>query len=105
MHPPFYIPDTRVSQDITHHYDSKPVIRRGAAKTILRFIPAPGWPPICPHLVDLVEDDRPNLPSGKSVHARPFLQVVPAPRNHVRDAVGRFLIRMGQRLILENRPG
>ncbi len=105
MHPPFYTPDTFVSRDIVAGFEPKPTIRRGHRPRVLQFLPAPGWPPIHPYLVDLVEQAPPPLPSGQQAVKRPVLHVVPEPRNTLRDAIGRFLIRLGQRMILENRPG
>lgn len=105
MHPPFYIPDTRVSYDVSHHHDSKPVIRRGMQPQVLRFLPLPGWPPIHPLLKDRIDPDVIAVPSGKAVPDRTVLRVVPEPRNGLRDTFGRFLIRVGQRILLENRPG
>lgn len=105
MHPPFYIPDTRVSHDVLHHHDCKPVIRRGFQPQFLRILPTPGWPPVHPLLKDHIDPDVISTPSGKAVPTHTVLQVVPEPRNTMRDAFGRFLIRIGQRIILENRPG
>lgn len=102
MHPPFYTPDTYVSSDIIadHHRPVKP--RRGAAPQRLRFLPVPGWPPIHPTMADPVQPAPPALPSGRPAQPLPHLSVVPTPRNTLRDMVGRFLIRTGQRMILQN---
>ena len=105
MHPPFYIPDTRVADDVAHHHDFKRTIKRRGAGTVLRILPMPGWPPVSPYLADFIDEPMPPLPSGRRVHTHPVLHVVPEPRNGLRDALGRFLIRAGQRMILENRPG
>lgn len=105
MHPPFYIPDTSVSADIAHHYESKPKIRRGSKATALRFLPFGIWPPLHPALMDHVDDTTPALPTGRPAPGRPALHVVPVPRRGLREMLGRFLIRTGQRMILQNRPG
>jgi hypothetical protein len=36
-------------------------------------------------------------------HAQPVLRIVPPPQRTLRDMIGRFLIRAGQRMILEGR--
>jgi hypothetical protein len=61
-----------------------------------------GWPP-----VPLVAPapTLPLSPTGQVIVTGLRLQVVPEPRNALRDYVGRWLIRMGQRMILTNRPG
>lgn len=105
MHPPFFIPDTRVSLDIAHHIESKPRIRRGATGTSLQFLPFGTWPPLHPLLLDQVDDTVPALPTGRPAPDRPVLHVVPLPRPGLREALGRFLIRTGQRMIVQNRPG
>jgi len=105
MHPPFYIPDTHVSRDIVPHHDAKPTIRRGHQPMVLRILPFATWPPLHPALLDHVGDPVPSLPTGRPAPDRPVLYVVPVPRRTLREAIGRFLIRAGQRMILENRPG
>lgn len=104
MHPPFYTPDTFVSHDIVPGHAGR-TKRRGGAPSRLRFLPVPGWPPIHPALTDQVPQATVALPSGRPATPQPQLHVVPTPRNTLRDAFGRFLIRLGQRMILENRPG
>lgn len=105
MHPPFYLPDTRVAHDIAHHHDCKPLTRRGTLPQILRILPMPGWPPVHPSLRDHIDPTVIVVPSGRPAPSRPVLHVVPEPRNALRVIMGRFLIRLGQRMILENRPG
>ena len=105
MHPPFFIPDTRVSSDIFHHVDTKPRIRRGERPVALRILPVGLWPPLHPALCDRIDDSAPALPTGRAAPNRPALHVVPLPRRGLREAFGRFLIRTGQRMILQNRPG
>ena len=105
MHPPFYLPDTRVSVDVTQHYECKPVRRRGHQPAILRLLPFGTWPPVHPGLLDHIDDPVPSLPTGRAAPNRPVLHVVPLPRRGLRVVIGRFLIRTGQRMILENRPG
>ena len=105
MHPPFYIPDTFVSQDITPHGGVRRVTPRGETPRRLTFLPMPGWPPRSVQLTDQVPPRDPVLPSGRPAVPVPVLAVVPAARSTWRDIVGRFLIRTGQRMILQNGPG
>lgn len=105
MHPPFFTVDHKIGPDIHHESDSRPVKRRGSAKR-LRLSPATaGWPPAPLVAPWLFTDDEVTLPTGAPALSRPQLRVVPPPRRTLRDAVGRWLIRMGQRMILQNRLG
>lgn len=85
MHPPFYIPDHPVGHDHT-------LVRRTTPQRLDLRPCRTDWPPM-----PLVQDPAPPV--------RPRLVVVPTPRPTLRDALGRFLIRLGQRMILNNRPG
>ena len=90
MHPPFVFTDHKVGPDV---YNPKPHMRRNLP-TRLNLSPAVGWPPV-PLVAPI---DRPPL-------LGPQLRLVPPPRDTLRDIVGRWLIRTGQRMILRNRPG
>ncbi|MFQ1701485.1 hypothetical protein ACJ5NV_12920 [Loktanella agnita] len=101
MHPPFFHVDHRIGPDIHHDSDSKPVKRRGLPER-LRLTPATiGWPPLA--LQAAITDAA--QPSGAPVQLRPTLQVVPPPSRSLRDTLGRWLIRAGQRMLLQNRLG
>ena len=105
MHPPFFTVDHKIGPDIHHHSDNRPVKRRGAAKR-LRISPATvGWPPAPLVAPWLIEDGQIELPSGAPALGKPQLRIVPPPRRTFRDMLGRWLIRVGQRLILQNRLG
>ena len=96
MHPPFIFTDHKIGPSSTPV--PRPKIRRTRPEPLdLRIAATPGWPPM-----PLVEQ-RPFA----RIAAEParHLYVVPEPRNAIRDALGRFLIRLGQRMILTNRPG
>ena len=102
MHPPFYTVDHKIGQDIRHFGDGKKLIRRSAPARLDLTPVATGWPPVplLPH------DPTPvHLPSGVTLAPRLHLQVVPPPEPTWRIVVGRLLIRIGQRMILQNRPG
>ena len=103
MHPPFFTVDHKIGPDIHHHGDEKPIIRRSLPER-LRLTPATtGWPPV-PIIAGPAEDlSVLVLPSGAVAVPKLRLQVVPPARRTWRDAVGRLLIRTGQRMILENR--
>ncbi len=97
MHPPFTFTDHKVGPDIYH---DKPHVRRTRPMR-LDLSPTPGWPP-----VPLVAPkEAPSSPTGTPFAPGFRLQVVPPARASLRDVVGRFLIRTGQRMILRNRPG
>lgn len=105
MHPPFYIPDVRIADDITPHHGTRRLIKRGDRPQRLPVLPVPGWPPLPFRTPDWATAKAPTLPTGRPVMATPVLAIVPKPRNTLRDSLGRFLIRTGQRMILENGPG
>ncbi len=86
MHPPFYV----VGRDATppHH---RPHVRRNRAERLDLTPPKTAWVP-----VPLVQ---PTPPVPVNVVR---LQLVPPPRNTWRDTIGRWLIRAGQRMILQN---
>ncbi|WP_342077209.1 hypothetical protein [Yoonia sp. SS1-5] len=101
MHPPFYHVDHKISPDIDHLGDTRPARRRSLPQ-VLRLSPVrTGWPPV---RLPFDDPDGVGLPSGTTPD-RPQLQLVPPPRRGMRDALGRFLIRMGQKLILQNGLG
>lgn len=98
MHPPFYDVDPKIGPDIHHDGYEKPMIRRHLPAVLTLRPVSSGWPP-----VPLV---RPMPDSDTRRHiVRPVLQIVPPPQSRLRDWIGRWLIRTGQRMILENRPG
>ena len=89
MHPPFVFTDHKVGHAPVH---PAPVPRRSQpARLDLRPVTA-NWPP-----VPLMPP--PGPPAG------PHLFVVPQPGTRIRDIMGRWLIRLGQRMIMTNRPG
>lgn len=105
MHPPFFNVDHKIGADIHHHHGQASVKRRGFPER-LRLAPATtGWPPVTLQPVGLEDDRGIQAPTGHAVVHRPKLQVVPPPRRGLRDAIGRLLIRTGQRMILSGRPG
>ena len=85
MHPPFFLSDVRVG-----HHDSLPPRRHAPSRLDIR--PAPPGPLRAPM-------DPPPVAAG------PVIWLVPQPRPTARDRFGRFLIRLGQRMILRHRPG
>lgn len=94
MHPPFIHTDHKIGPNI---HSSKPKVRRTQpARLDLRPM-APGWPPM-----PLVE---PSALAKLAAERPPVFYVVPTPRRVWRDILGRFLIRVGQRMILTNGPG
>jgi len=101
MHPPFTFPNHPVGPTRTSPMPEKRVVRRSKPEA-LRLIPAaPSVPPV--PLV--VPTDNYPAPAENAVQPKDRLQVVPIPRNTLRDRVGRFLIRIRQRMILDNHPG
>lgn len=94
MHPPFIHTDHRIG---THYPNPKPHVRR-TRPTRLDLIPvAQGWPPL--PLLD------PSHLAKEAVSKDPQIFLVPSPRRAWRDILGRFLIRLGQRMIAANGPG
>ena len=105
MHPPFFTVDHRIGPDIHHDGDSKPIKRRSLPER-LRLTPvAAGWPPVRLHPVWPEDNAASQLPRATMMENRPMLHIVPPPRRTWRDIVGRWLIRVGQRMILQNRLG
>ena len=105
MHPPFYTVDHKIGPDIHHQCDHRPVKRRGAATRLLLTPATTGWPPV-PFIPPwMLDDNGVRLPTGAQPMPRPQLRVVPPPRRTIRDILGRWLIRTGQRMILQNRLG
>lgn len=101
MHPPFFVVDHKIGPDIYHHEASR---RRGKPKSLNLSYVATGWPPV-PLVHEATLTGYVPLPSGAKILLRPMLQVVPPPQRNLRHIVGRWLIRLGQRMILENRLG
>lgn len=102
MHPPFYIPDPLVRHDIVANDCKSP--RRGAPQR-LHIAPAPGWPPVVLNIPLLRDMESVQMPSGRLVYEPPVLQIVQPQKSGLQLAIGRFLIRMGQRMIMERRLG
>lgn len=100
MHPPFFHVDHKIGPDIHHAGDDRPVVRRGVPARLILQPATPGWPP-----VPFLPQDDGQLPTGAQAMPRPHLQLVPPPQATWRIILGRWLIRTGQRLILQNRPG
>ncbi|PJI84625.1 hypothetical protein BC777_3686 [Yoonia maricola] len=103
MHPPFYTVDHKIGPDIHHHGDAKPVTRRSLPARLSLRPSAAGWPPVPLQTAAFTDNGPLHLPSGAMLPAQATLRVVPPPQRTWRDIVGRLLIRVGQRLILENR--
>lgn len=101
MHPPFTFPNHPVGPTRLSPTPERHVVRRSKPEALRLTPAAPGMPPI--PLV--VPSDPHPAPADETVQPKDRLQVVPIPRNTLRDRIGRFLIRMGQRMILDNTPG
>lgn len=99
MHPPFIFTNHKVGPDI---FDPKPKVRRNRPERQRVAHAANGWPtaPAVPP-----QAGGPLAPSGHPIAPGFQMQVVPPPQGNWRDTFGRWLIRTGQRMILENRPG
>lgn len=103
MHPPFIFTDHKIGPDHLYPGDTPKPVKRSKPETLILRPMAEGWPPV-PLVVPqhlLVQ----NAPSGHPLERQFQLRVVPDPRKTWRDTVGRWLIRLGQRMILENTPG
>lgn len=101
MHPPFIFTDHRVGPDPYLHHGVKPPRRGQPAR--LDITPATsGWPPL-----PLVAPPAalPLSPTGRPFTAGLRLAVAPPPRSGLRDLIGRWLIRLGQRMIMQQRAG
>ncbi|MEJ6397620.1 hypothetical protein [Yoonia sp. 208BN28-4] len=100
MHPPFIFTDHKVGPHPFPRPDGKPPRRNQPCP--LDLTPVAGWPP-----VPLVAPTStlPLSPSGQPMVAGLRLQVVPPPRRSLRDFIGRWLIRTGQRMIMTQRAG
>ena len=91
MHPPFYIVDHKVIITPERRF-----VRRSLPGR-LEFQPATcGWPPLA---VGQKPVELAPIPP------KPFVRLVPPPSGTPRDLIGRWLIRIGQRMILKNRLG
>ncbi len=101
MHPPFIFTDHKVGPDPYQVRDAKPPRRNRPRRLELRA-DLPGWPAV-PFAAPPVA--WPLLADGQPVRMVTTLQVVPPPRNSLRDNFGRWLIRLGQRMIMERHPG
>ena len=97
MHPPFYIPDPLVGPHAPHH------VRRTRPERLRLTPAAPGWPPL--PLGRVTAAPPPAVPAPVRPVPRPVLQVVPPPQPGLRDLIGRFLIRTGQRMLFRHSPG
>ncbi|PRY76015.1 hypothetical protein CLV80_110101 [Yoonia maritima] len=105
MHPPFYVVDHKVGPENHNDYSERTTKRRTQPQRLQISPVASSWPPV-PFIPEV--DTNPQLirlPSGMLVAEKPRLQIVPAPQRSLRHVIGRWLIRIGQRMILENRPG
>lgn len=99
MHPPFYTVDHKIGPDITHG-NSKPHVKRGLPARLPLHPATTGWPPL-PLLPPHWQDHAPLIsPSGNTVVLHARLRVVPQPSRRLRDVIGRWMIRTGQRMIL-----
>ncbi len=105
MHPPFFTVDHKIGADIHHHDGGKPVKRRSLPARLHLTPATTGWPPVSLAPLALEDGRVIPLPTGHAATVRPKLQIVPAPRRTLREAIGRLLIRTGQRMILSNRAG
>ncbi|KJZ19238.1 hypothetical protein [Loktanella sp. S4079] len=105
MHPPFYPVDHKVDPNILQPYDERPVKRRTTAEPLRFAVASHDWPPVPFAAPEHDFHAGITLPSGTVVEVRPQLWIVPPPQRKIRHIIGRWLIRMGQRLILENRLG
>lgn len=101
MHPPFFPTDHRSVVHTPHPVSHHNGLRRHSPVvlpvTLSHLVENPHIP------VYLVEDVYPS----EVQDTRPVrLHAVPPPtHNSLRDVFGRWLIRMGQRIILQNHPG
>lgn len=100
MHPPFFITDHRSVVHTPHPVSHTRGLRRGAASVLPVTACYVSHNPFIPtYLLDDVHPDEPE-------HGHPRLRVVAAPtHSSLRDVIGRWLIRLGQRMILENHAG
>ncbi|MCK0097058.1 hypothetical protein MWU60_15885 [Yoonia sp. F2084L] len=103
MHPPFFTVDHKIGPDIHHQSDSKPVIRRSLPDRLSLRPSALGWPPVPLSNAAFTDNGALHLPSGATLQPKAILRVVPPPERTWRNFVGRLLIRVGQRMIMENR--
>jgi hypothetical protein len=102
MHPPFIFTDHKVDPNTHHRQNGRKFVRRHKQET-LRITPATtGWPPV-PLIAP--SGPLPLSPSGRSLAPGVTIQIVPPPRSTLRDFIGRRLIHIGQRMILQNRLG
>jgi len=101
MHPPFFPTDHRSSVNTPHPVSHRRGLRRTTPMVLPMTLSHLAENPTIP--VYLAEDVRPD----EIADPRPvILRAVPAPtHNSLRDVIGRWLIRLGQRMILENHPG
>jgi hypothetical protein len=97
MHPPFFAVDHKIGPDIHHIGAYRPAVKRGRPMRLDLTPVAVGWPPA--PLVATFEG------TSRAPDLRTHLRIVPPPQHTWRDWLGRLLIRIGQRLILQNRLG
>lgn len=103
MHPPFYVVDHKVGPDNHYAHDYRPARRRGAPTRLELRPSAAGWPPIPLVPGAFADNSALQLPIGATLPPQTTLFVVPPPQRKLRNVIGRFLIRAGQRMIMENR--
>ena len=93
MHPPFFHVDHKVDP-VIHHRSARLMPRR-ARPARLELAPDPhGFAPV-PLRAAL-------LPPVVFAPGPVRLRIVPPPQPSLRDRIGRFLIRTGQRMIFQN---
>ena len=102
MHPPFIFTDHKVDPHIHHHQNGRKTVRRHAPEALKLHPATVGWPPV--PLV-MPNEPMPLSPSGRTFVTGVTIQVVPPPRSNLRDYIGRWLIHIGQRMILRSRLG
>ncbi len=93
MHPPFFHVDHKVDPAV-HPRPARALLRRTRAA---RLDLSPN-----PHIFAPTPLRAGPLPPEVFAPGPIRLRVVPPPRQSLRDRIGRFLIRTGQRMIFEN---
>lgn len=101
MHPPFFPVDHRSVVHTPHPVSHRTGLRRTTPVVLPISLSHLVENPVIP--IYLAEDIKPgDIPDQRPIR----LQAVPLPtHNSLRDVIGRWLIRVGQRMILENHPG
>jgi len=103
MHPPFIFTDHKVGPQPhpSRSYPSRSHVRRSTPERLDLSVGA-GWPPV-PLIAP--RGPLPLAPSGLPLVPGVRLVVVPPPRNTLRDVLGRWMIRTGQRMIMSHGQG